>query len=281
MKKAQQHLSATGSKPTSRTVAVMVDRPLYVLSTSSFRYTTPAVASIFCCCCCCCGPFRCCRFSLFFLGQYSILGGRSFHRSTVPRLASDGYEGKKDQDSPHVGPATYDRASRLGLFFAEREAVMFLPGTRRGFHSFLSSGRSKVRHNNLKILCIRPVSHNDAEILHPCSHSCKPRSVEYYPSYCSEGVMFLPPTRRGLDPFISSSRSKELTTCSCCVSSASTTKTNNCFTKKCMAIKFGHPALVYTCKMFTMNPKGLLTFPSRGMEHQVLHLLHYLVLVYT
>lgn len=34
------------------------------------------------------------------------------------------------------------QASRM--FLAKNEAIMFLPGSRRGFHSFLNSGRSKV-----------------------------------------------------------------------------------------------------------------------------------------
>lgn len=31
------------------------------------------------------------------------------------------------------------------MFLAKKEAIIFLPGSRRGFHSFLNSGRSKVR----------------------------------------------------------------------------------------------------------------------------------------
>ena len=79
-------------------------------------------------------------FFFIFWHEKSVLGGRSFHLSTVTRRGSDGHEGRKDR--PHIGPGTYHRASRM--FFAKNEAIMFLPGSRRGFHSFLRSGRSKV-----------------------------------------------------------------------------------------------------------------------------------------
>ncbi|CAM9328599.1 unnamed protein product [Ectocarpus fasciculatus] len=78
----------------------------------------------------------------------SILGGSGGHRSTVPRAGVNWYPGRKDY--PNLGPGVYHQASRFPFalqaprsFLAKNDAIMFLPGSRRGFHSFLNSGRSK------------------------------------------------------------------------------------------------------------------------------------------
>eukprot|EP00903_Cladosiphon_okamuranus_P015744 g14532.t1 len=69
----------------------------------------------------------------------SIAGGSSTHRSTVARKGVNWYPGRRDY--PNLGPGVYHQASRM--FLAKDEAVMLLPGSRRGFHCFLNSGRSK------------------------------------------------------------------------------------------------------------------------------------------
>ncbi|CAM9127432.1 unnamed protein product [Ectocarpus sp. 4 AP-2014] len=69
----------------------------------------------------------------------SILGGSGGHRSVVPRAEVNWYPGRKDY--PNLGPGVYHQASRS--FLTKTDAIMFLPGSRRGFHSFLNSGRSK------------------------------------------------------------------------------------------------------------------------------------------
>ncbi|CAN0427691.1 unnamed protein product [Pylaiella littoralis] len=69
----------------------------------------------------------------------SILGGGCGHRSAVTWKGVQWFPGRKD--FPNLGPGVYHQASRM--FLSKNEAVMFLPGSRRGFHSFLSSGRSK------------------------------------------------------------------------------------------------------------------------------------------
>lgn len=69
-----------------------------------------------------------------------VLGGRSNYRSTVYRKEINWYLGREDY--PHLGPGVYHQPSRS--FLGKKDAVVYLPGSRRGFHTFLNSGRSKV-----------------------------------------------------------------------------------------------------------------------------------------
>lgn len=69
-----------------------------------------------------------------------VLGGAAVHRSTVTRKGSNWYLGRKDY--PHLGPGVYHQPSRS--FLGKSDSVVYLPGSRRGFHAFLNSGRSKV-----------------------------------------------------------------------------------------------------------------------------------------
>lgn len=69
-----------------------------------------------------------------------LLGATAVHRSTVTRKGSNWYLGKEEY--PQLGPGVYSRPSRS--FLGKSDAVVYLPGSRRGFHAFLNSGRSKV-----------------------------------------------------------------------------------------------------------------------------------------
>ncbi|CAN0079960.1 unnamed protein product [Ectocarpus sp. 6 AP-2014] len=77
--------------------------------------------------------------------------GQWGHRSAVPRPEVNWYPGRKDY--PKLGPGVYHQARRILMvpfarqasrsFLTKTDAIMLLPGSRRGFHSFLNSGRSK------------------------------------------------------------------------------------------------------------------------------------------
>ncbi|CAN0198698.1 unnamed protein product, partial [Hapterophycus canaliculatus] len=63
--------------------------------------------------------------------------------SAVARTGVNWFPGRRDY--PHLGPGAYHQARAGGsrMFMSKKDAIMLLPGSRRGFHSFLNSGRSK------------------------------------------------------------------------------------------------------------------------------------------